>query len=243
MRHVLQTTGIRDPDDLEPVLQQAMIEAIARNQVDSVALLHEMGASFDLFDVGKKEASAEAKSYLKLLKSAATYVVSQGETNSHSRETGDSSTIDHHKACWVALLRMSRKDLYASHVKMLMAETKEDMEDAALITQNLTPLGFRFFSSAEKEPAESKRNEQALEPMTPQEQIEMYQLLTTQAMLVKQKRKETRANSYDEEPKCLQHLKVGRHLLILQNVYRSLLGKSFRYKIGIQRPTFDLFLW
>ena len=45
------------------------------------------------------------------------------------------------------------------------------------------------------------------------------------------------------QPASLLELKVNRNLIILQGMYRAILGQQFRYKIGMQGADFDLFLW
>ena len=49
MKTVLERSGLRAPHERFPVLDAALIQAISRNHVSAVEVLHEMGASFDQF--------------------------------------------------------------------------------------------------------------------------------------------------------------------------------------------------
>ena len=180
--------------------------------------------------------SAEMESLLHLVKTAALEMNLQG---TNAKLPGQRVRVS-----WDILIRTSLQDYNSEHVKMLMAEEKDILEDTSIAIK--TTGSNRVFQVQQKNV--QRHTDDVLEPMSPYERRSIFQIITAQTMLLKQLLKdpasrEAKATRIDSELKCLKLMKASRHVLVLESLYSHLLGDSFRYKFGIQKPIFDLFLW
>ena len=186
-----------------------------------------------------------------------------------AKQYSDESVNRQSRSCWESLLNISSGDVNADHVKELLAEEKERLEDFSNLKQRkrgqtksngflhgilngASLMNMDFTSSHTDLPksSASKREGDIREPLGAHERVQLYQILTAQSMLVKQHRNETVQNAKgpkgsraDEGFNILRDLKSCRKVFILQALYSAILGNSFRYKFGIQKAEFDLFLW
>ena len=185
-----------------------------------------------------------------------------------AKQYEDNSVKRRSRSCWESLLHLAREDMNADHVKELLAEEKERLEDYTKIKRqsgktkgtgflkgivdstNFLHMEFTLGPKDVPKSSVSKRMGDIREPVGAQERVQLYQILTAQSMLIKQHRMETVQNTKgpkgsreDEGFNILRDLKSYRKILILQALYSTMLGSSFRYKFGIQKAEFDLFLW
>jgi hypothetical protein len=197
--------------------------------------------------------SEEVHEMMQLVRDSSMHMMG---TRSHSGESAPKRS----RSCWGSLFKIANEDSHVEHAKELLADQKESLEEANKITEmsqgvfsakNFLQMSFPSgHTKSFDRRLTLKRLGDILEPVGELQRTQLYQILTAQSMLVKQHRNETVVNSKrpkgghdDEGFEMLRDMKSCRKLLILQALYSTMLGDSFRYKFGIQKAEFDLFLW
>ena len=197
--------------------------------------------------------SEEVHEMMQLVRDSSMHMMG---TRSHSGESAPKRS----RSCWGSLFKIASEDSHIEHAKELLANQKESLEESNKIkemgqgvfsTKNFLQMGFPSGHTEDFNRAPPmKRVGDILEPVGELQRTQLYQILTAQSMLVKQHRNETVVNSKrpkgghdDEGFEMLRDMKSCRKLLILQALYSTMLGDSFRYKFGILKAEFDLYLW
>ena len=189
MEQVLNRSGLKDPSKRLPVLEEALIEAIARNEVGAVAKLLDSGASVDKFDVGPQSKRRDMDSIINLVRQASQTL---NEYNPHDRFVECSKEMSKeraHRVCWEKLMRLGKQDTHAEYVRMLSAEMKEHFEDTASVGSSRFRLP--CFSAGGKgkegdggigeDGAEVGEIRESIEPLDHRTQQELYHVLSAQA--------------------------------------------------------------
>ena len=262
---VLQRTGLKEPKKRLAVLQHAIIEAIGRNRVEVTAKLLDSGANLDKFDIGVKHHKEEKRKILKLVRKASSVLREDKQKVDTQDADGPLNTEEFeelkHFESWERLLNLGKRDSHSSYVNVLSSEVKDTLNSNSSMFSNMNdPFEFlrsrlrKYQGSSVSPQSDTQSDEEeapSREPMLMHDQLRLYTILSAKTMEVKrgmeikQSLKRNDRGSAGPKPAvaALEEAKVTRHLMILLGLYQDILGERFRYKLGVQGPFFDLFLW
>ena len=219
LREVLRETGLNSQKKVKAtVLKDALIDAIARNNVPAVKVLFEdLCVSMDQFDVSfrlrKTKDVLNMATNGDLEPSMVKYI-----------ESGDS---------WSKLLSRIKQGPGSSgghgHVDVLKSEVKSNASDDSRL--NETKEKKKAFKEA-RNPATVRQSRSWLKSTLSftQNQVQLENAATSANV------------SYD--PKTYDSYLISKHerkLLLLEAIYADLLGEDFCYHIGCMSPEMDLF--
>ena len=260
LQQVLEKSALQGPSRM-PQMQQALIEAISLNRVKAIEILMDCGACADGFEVELKDPQEEIRDKIALMRDSIV-------THENKRIVLDESVPMTHYECWAQLLSQSKQGGGPDYLKMMFQDVKLALADVdgdsfiASMTPDwiqtpLTGFGHRvsewyakyynqFWTKILGEWDNKQETISKLLPTSQETQRQLYRILSTQsskiATSMKIAEKQGRAVNAQEK-RNLQDLKITRRLMVLTALYEEILGPMFVYKIGIQGPYFDLFLW
>jgi len=217
---VLNRTCIKDTHQRGEILQQALIEAIGRNDVRAVQRLLESGASVDNFEVDVKGRSKDREEIMRLVRKASKHTSALGNEGEMRQEEHENA-ISTHRSSWQKLMTLGKADSHTEYVRMITAEVKEsfDKTDTFLPVSSLGSMLLCCFEKSRSagqawRSVNAQVEEQAIEPLVPEEQNQLYHVLSAQALLIKQDEEKAKGGSHSKNLLELKvTLPVGIHLL------------------------------
>ena len=192
---ILDQTGLI-PQHRMPVLDNALLEAMGRNEVEAVKILLDRGASVDVFEIEPLDRARETDYFLQLVKTSVSRMQNPSQEGAatdldkHPEKNLDDRKRRASYSAWSRLIKAANNDPQAEYFKMLYADTKEEFSEVGE-GFSLSGLASTCFGSlagkvgAEKHLDRNGKTDSASEPIPYDEQKKLASILSAQIMVLK----------------------------------------------------------